>query len=170
MTRTIHRLPSAAQCTRVALGLVASLAFATIGSAQQQAGYDKASKESKGLTWGPAPDVFPAGAKMAVEQGDPSKSGEFVVRLSFPAGYKIPAHWHPTEEHVTVRSGQFLVGMGDALDPAKTMKMTPGDTGTIAANMHHYAIAKTATQVSIRSEGPFAMTYVNAADDPRKKQ
>ena len=170
MTRTIDRLPSAALCTRVALALVASLAFATIGSAQQQTGSDTTSKESKALTWGPAPDVFPAGAKMAVEQGDPTKSGEFIVRLSFPAGYKIPAHWHPTDEHVRIRSGEFLVGMGDALDPAKTMKMTPGDTGSIAANMHHFAIARTATQVSIRSEGPFAMTYVNSADDPRKKQ
>jgi quercetin dioxygenase-like cupin family protein len=170
MTHRISRPVSATLVTRVALAAVASIAFATIGSAQQQADSIKSSKASKALTWGPAPDVFPAGAKMAVEQGDPSKSGEFIVRLSFPAGYKIPPHWHPTDEHVRVRSGEFLVGMGDALDPTKTMKMTPGDTGSLPANMHHFAIARTATQVSIRSDGPFAMTYVNPADDPRKKQ
>ena len=118
---------------------------------------------------GPGPDVFPAGAKMAVERGDPSKSGEFVVRLSFPAGYKIPPHWHPTAEHVQIQSGEFLVGMGDALDQGKTMKMAPGDTGSIGAKMNHFAIAPVATVLSIRSEGPFAMTYVNPADDPRKK-
>jgi hypothetical protein len=34
--------------------------------------------------------------------------------------------------------------------------------------MHHFAIAPVATVLSIRANGPFAMTYVNAADDPRK--
>jgi mannose-6-phosphate isomerase-like protein (cupin superfamily) len=106
---------------------------------------------------------------MAVERGDPTKSGEFVVRLSVPAGYRIPPHWHPTDEHVRVRSGEFLVGMGDMLDPTKTMKMAPGDTGTISAKMHHFAIARVATEISVRAGGPFAMTYVNASDDPRKK-
>jgi quercetin dioxygenase-like cupin family protein len=159
MTPTVTRLVSAATFT------MAMLALAPVANAQAGGSAPKSSS----LTWGPAPDVFPAGAKMAVERGDPSKSGEFVVRLSFPAGYKIPPHWHPTDEHVRVRSGEFLVGMGDAIDPSKTMKMVPGDTGTIGAKMHHFAIARVATEVSVRADGPFAMTYVNAADDPRKK-
>jgi quercetin dioxygenase-like cupin family protein len=141
--------------------------FAPVVHAQAKSG---AAKEPKGsLKWGPAPDAFPAGARMAVERGDPTKSGEFVVRLSFPAGYKIPPHWHPTDEHVRVYRGEFLVGMGDVLDQSKTKKLAPGDTGTIGAKMHHYAIANGATEVSVRAEGPFAMTYVNPADDPRKK-
>jgi len=127
------------------------------------------SKSPESLKWGPAPDAFPAGAKMAVESGDPSKSGEFVVRLSLPAGYKIPPHWHPTDEHVRIRSGEFDVGMGDKLNAKKTMKMVAGDTGTIAAKASHFAIAKRATVLSIRADGPFAMRYVNPADEPRKK-
>jgi len=154
-----------------ALCAVAMLSFATVASAQAKpANATAASNDGKSLTWGPAPDVFPTGAKMAVERGDPSKPGEFVVRLSFPAGYKIPPHWHPTAEHVRVHSGEFLVGMGDALDQSKTMKMAPGDTGSIGAKMNHFAIATVPTVLSIRSEGPFAMTYVNAADDPRKQK
>jgi quercetin dioxygenase-like cupin family protein len=122
------------------------------------------------LTWGPAPDAFPFGAKMAVEKGDPTKSGEFIVRLSFPDGYKIPPHWHPTDEHVRVVSGELLVGMGDALDAAKTKKMVPGDSVSMPAKMNHFAIARGATEVSVRAMGPFAMTYANPADDPRKKK
>jgi hypothetical protein len=61
------------------------------------------------------------------------------------------------------------VGIGDTVDPAKTMKLAVGDTGTITAKKHHFAIARVATESSIRAEGPFAMTYVNSADDPRKK-
>ena len=157
------------QISTAAVFAAAMLSFASVASAQAKPATATASSSAgKSLTWGPAPDVFPAGAKMAVERGDPSKPGEFVVRLSFPAGYKIPPHWHPTDEHVRIRSGEFLVGMGDALDQSKTMKRAPGDTGSIAAKMHHFAIAPVATELSIRAQGPFAMTYVNAADDPRK--
>jgi quercetin dioxygenase-like cupin family protein len=104
---------------------------------------------------------------MAVESGDPSKSGEFVVQLSFPDGYAIPPHFHPTAEHVRVQSGTFLVGMGDNLDAKATKPMAAGDTGSVPAKMHHFGIAKGATVVRVRAEGPFAMTYVNAADTPK---
>jgi hypothetical protein len=30
-----------------------------------------------------------------------------------PAGYRIPAHWHSTEENLTVLSGLLGMGMGD---------------------------------------------------------
>src|SRR5580765_5894631 len=90
------------------------------------------------LHWGPAPAVFPKGAQMAVVSGDPGKPGMFTVELSFPDGYKIPPHFHPTEEAVQVKKGTFLFGMGDTFDAAKAKLMKVGDKGTIAANMHHY--------------------------------
>lgn len=121
---------------------------------------------SHALKWGPAPAVFPKGAQMAVVKGDPGKAEEFTVDLSFPTGYKIPPHYHPTAETVTVKKGTFLVGMGDTLDAAKAKPMKAGASGSLPANMHHYAIAKGATVVSVKSMGPFAMTYVNPADDP----
>jgi quercetin dioxygenase-like cupin family protein len=120
------------------------------------------------LSWGPAPAVFPQGAKMAVVKGDPSKAGLFTVELSFPDGYKIPPHFHPTAETVRVKKGTFLVGMGDSLNLAKAKAMKPGAKGTLPAEQHHYAAAKGATVVSVTSKGPFAMTYVNPADDPQK--
>jgi quercetin dioxygenase-like cupin family protein len=158
----------------MALAFVASPAFAQAKPAATTQAKKSSSTApaaaTSSLKWGPAPAVFPAGAKMAVESGDPSKSGEFVVRLSFPANYRIPPHWHPTDEHVTVRSGTFFVGMGDALDKTKTKPMAAGDTGTVPAKMHHFALTKDATVLSIRAEGPFAMTYVNPADDPQHKK
>ena len=72
------------------------------------------------MKWGAAPNVFPPGAQIAVVSGDPFKEGLYVVRLKMPAGYKIPAHNHPTTEYVTVLSGVFNIGMGDKLDPAKS--------------------------------------------------
>ena len=121
------------------------------------------------LQWGPAPAVFPAGAKMAVVSGDPSKAELFQVQLSMPDGYKIPPHFHPTDEVVEVKEGTFLVGMGDTFDPKKTSPMKQGEKKSVPANTHHFGIAQGATIVAVSAKGPFALTYVHPADDPRKK-
>jgi quercetin dioxygenase-like cupin family protein len=121
---------------------------------------------STDLTWGPAPAVFPAGAQMAVLSGDPGSPGTFVIRLKMPAGYKIPAHHHPTNEYVTVISGDFSLGMGDKLDPAKSAHLAAGGFAEAPARMNHFAWTKDGTIVEISAYGPFAMTYVNPADDP----
>lgn len=120
------------------------------------------------LTWGPAPAVFPKGARMAVVSGDPGKAAMFTVELSMPSGYRIPPHFHPTDEIVEVKKGTLMVGMGDTFDVTKAKAMKVGDKTTIAATMHHYASAKGATILAVTAMGPFVLTYVNPADDPQK--
>jgi len=123
----------------------------------------------KDVKWGDAPPIFAKGAKMAVLYGDPSKDGQlFIVRLKMPAGYKIAAHWHPTDENITVLSGTFLLGMGDKLDASKAKAFPAGSFAVAPAKMNHFAIAKTAAVVEVSAIGPFALTYVNPADDPSK--
>ena len=121
------------------------------------------------LKWGPAPDAFPKGAQIAVLSGDPSKDGLYVVRLRMPAGYKIPAHNHPTSEMVTVLTGKFNLGMGDKLEEKKGMLLTQGGFAEAPAKMNHFAWASAPTVVQVHGQGPFAITYVNSADDPRTK-
>jgi len=118
--------------------------------------------------WGPAPGVFPKGARMAVVSGDPGKAGPFTIELAMPAGYRIPPHFHPTAETVTVKKGTLLVGMGNTFDVSKAKPMQVGDSGSIPANAHHFAAVKGATFITVSAMGPFAMTYVNPADDPQK--
>jgi anti-sigma factor ChrR (cupin superfamily) len=124
---------------------------------------------AKDLKWGPAPAVFPKGAEATIISGDPSKDGPYVLRLKMPGGYKIPAHNHPTTEYVTVLSGNFHLGMGDKLDETKGMELTAGGYGEATANMNHYAWASSPVVVQVHGQGPFAMTYVNPADDPSGK-
>ncbi len=119
------------------------------------------------LKWGPAPAIFPAGAQMAVLQGNPGGTTLFTVRLRFPDGYKIPPHTHPTDENVTVISGTFKVGMGAKLEPKETMTLKAGGFVVAPANMAHYALAEGETIVQVHAMGPFAMTYVNPADTPK---
>jgi quercetin dioxygenase-like cupin family protein len=119
------------------------------------------------LQWAPAPAAFPKGAEMAVVSGDPGKAGVFTIELSMPGGYRIPPHFHPTDEKVEIKKGTFLVGMGDKLDLKQARPMVTGDTGTVPAKAHHYAATKGATIVAVTAMGPFAMTYVNPKDDPQ---
>jgi len=121
------------------------------------------------VTWKAAPPSFPAGAQGAVLEGNPAEEGPFTMRLSFPDGYRIPPHFHAGVERVTVIQGTFRVGMGDKFD-ASAMSALP--TGTFAAlqpGTRHYAEADGKTIVQLNGIGPWKLTYVNPADDPRKK-
>jgi quercetin dioxygenase-like cupin family protein len=121
------------------------------------------------LTWGPAPPSLPRGARMAIVSGDPGKPAPFVLRLEMPDGYVIPPHWHPTDEHVTVKSGQLRYGMGERIGEKITRSLRPGQSVNLEARMPHYAIARGRTVVAVNAIGPFEITYVNPADDPRGK-
>jgi quercetin dioxygenase-like cupin family protein len=119
------------------------------------------------VKWGPAPAVFPAGAQMAVMQGNPGSNGLFTVRLRFPNGYRVAPHTHPTDEHITVISGRLGVGMGKTADAKQMMTLGAGEFATAPANAPHYAQARGATVVQVHAMGPFALTYVNPADTPK---
>lgn len=142
-----------------------ALLMTVAGAAAAQA--PKSASAQPDLKWGPAPAIFPAGAQMAVLQGNPGGTDLFTVRLRMPNGYKIAPHTHPADEHVTVISGTFRVGMGETFDAGKTMVLKAGGFVTAPAHAAHYAIAQGPTIVQVHGVGPFAMTYVNPADTPR---
>lgn len=121
------------------------------------------------LEWGEPPAVFERGASFTVVSGDPSKTGIFVVRLKMPAGYKVAAHWHPTDEHVTVLSGTFAIGIGNSFDKAAMKELPDGGYVYFPAECPHYVMAATETTIQIEGPGPFALTYFNPADDPRRR-
>lgn len=115
------------------------------------------------------PPTLPPGAKLAVLAGNPSQPGLSTYRLSFPANYKVPAHFHPVTENVTVVSGTIYLGMGDKLDMSKGTAYPAGSFATVEGNMRHYAWTKEEAVIQIHLVGPTGITYVNPADDPRKK-
>ena len=121
------------------------------------------------LTWGPAPPALPPGAQVAVVDGDPMKAGSFSIRLKFPAGYSVPAHWHPTDENIVVISGAFMIGMGNKLDEGAMQTLPPGGYAKMPRTMRHFAMVKEETIIHLYGTGPFVLNYVNPADDPRKK-
>ena len=81
---------------------------------------------------------------------------------SMPTGMvmlKVPAHWHPADEHVTVISGMFYAGHGNKLSEAESKAFPPGGFFIATAKMPHFAWSKEETVIQ-----------VHPADDPRMKK
>lgn len=157
----------------IVLGLVMAVAQEKSAPAKKTGSAAKTADEVKtfaanDLNWGPAPAVLPAGAKLAVLEGNPMQPGPYTMRLQMPGGYKIAPHHHHAREHVTVISGEFLVGMGDKFDESKMKSFSPGAFAYLDPAVHHYAMAKGETVIQLHGQGPWQIIYVNPADNPQK--
>jgi quercetin dioxygenase-like cupin family protein len=141
---------------------------AALGQAQEPKMSTHIAVTAADVKWGQPPPSLSKGAEFAVVSGDPGKAGPFVIRLKFPAGYKVAPHWHPTDEHVTVLSGTMGLGMGEKFDEKAMKELPAGSYGMLPAEMRHFAIAKTAATIQVHGMGPFVLNYVNPADDPSK--
>jgi mannose-6-phosphate isomerase-like protein (cupin superfamily) len=153
------------------LGLVTAGALLLLGAASAEEKMPAMTlTQADAVVWGPGPAGLPPGAKAAVMAGNPGAEGPFTLRAWLPAGYKVMPHWHGNDEHVTVISGTLSVGMGDSFDKAKATALKAGGFVSMPAKMHHWAATDGDTVIQIQSMGPFSITYVNPADDPRPKQ
>ncbi|HEY3066030.1 MAG TPA: cupin domain-containing protein [Methylomirabilota bacterium] len=149
----------------VATVLVVTIAVAVPVLAQQHA-HMVVSPDM--LTW-VEPPVLP-GARLAVVQGDPSKDGPFTYRIKMPAGYKVPPHFHKAGENVTVLSGVFWMGLGEKFDQGSGQELSAGGFFAVPPKHPHYAWAgNQETIVQVHGVGPTDLTFVNPADDPRRK-
>jgi len=152
--------------------LTLALALAALGStaawAQNPSHTDHIMVVPADLKWADAPSL-PAGAKVAVIEGPLNEAVPFTFRLKFPVNYKLPAHWHPAIEHATVISGTFNMGTGDKLDTQKTKALTPGSAAIMQQKTNHFAWTGEEAEVQVHGVGPWAINYVDPADDPRKK-
>jgi hypothetical protein len=118
------------------------------------------------LMWSP----FAPGLEMAPVTGDLKKPGMFVLRLRATDDAKIPPHWHPTDEYVTILAGDASIGMGKTWDDSQ-LKAGPVHTlAMMPSHMPHYAQFKKGAEVQVQGTGPFVINYVNPADDPNKKK
>ena len=155
--------------TKKTLSVTLALAFLAAAPALLAAKQDAVFVNADEVKWGPVPPALPQGAQIAVLYGDPFKKGPFIVRLKMPDGYKIPPHWHPTDENVTVIQGTFMVGKGEKFDAEASESLPAGSFVLMPKEMRHFAWAKGETIVQVHGPGPFDIHYLNPADDPSKK-
>lgn len=118
------------------------------------------------LKWADVPSL-PPGAQLAVIEGSLASTCTFTVRLRFPANYRIPPHWHPAVERITVLSGKFNLGMGTRFDAGLVTPMGPGTVAVMMPQMNHFAWITEDTIVQLHGTGPWGITYLDPLDDPR---
>lgn len=122
------------------------------------------------LKWMDAPSIGP-GAKLAVLEGDLKEAQPFTFRVKLPANFKIAPHTHPLFERVTVLSGTFYLGIGETFDASKARAYPAGGVTMMPPGMPMYAFTKKGEAViQIHGTGPWGITYLNPADDPRNKK
>lgn len=122
----------------------------------------------KDLKWEDVPSL-PPGAKAALIEGPMNEAVPFTLRIKIPNNYKVPPHFHPAVERVTVLKGSFAMGMGEKYDEKSMHTLKVGDMMIMQPKQPHYAMAKGDTELQLHGTGPWGVTYINEADDPRKK-
>jgi quercetin dioxygenase-like cupin family protein len=152
---------------RIICIFVLAATFAFAGAAQMYSQDKKDAGEAHkivhfgDLKWTP----IIKGCDVASVDGDMNADGTpFVIRIRCTDGSKIPAHWHPTDENVTVLKGTFLVGMGETFDETKMQTMNVGNFVSMPKEVRHYAMSKGETIVQVHGAGPFKVNWVNPSD------
>jgi quercetin dioxygenase-like cupin family protein len=154
----------------VALIAVTMVTTGAIGSGEQPkpAAREHVMLSASELKWAAAPAYLPRGAEISTLAGDMAKPGLFIVRIKFPANYKIPPHWHSADEHITVISGAVTMGMGEKENDRGLKTIEAGGHAMMPAKRPHFLRTTAEAVVERTATGPFRTTYVNQRDDPSR--
>ncbi len=97
----------------------------------------------------------------------PKATGMFALRVKMPKGYSIAPHMHVRPEIVTVISGKFILGLGQAADHAGMEALPAGSFSSMPKGVVHYVFIDEDSVIQINAVGPWDIDYVNPKDDPR---
>ena len=148
--------------------LLAALPAASIAADPETKEHKPVIVQPSELQWSDSP-ALPAGVKVSILYGDIKKAEPIGFRVKLPAGGMIAPHTHPVDERVTVISGAFAMGEGEKFDKAALKDMPAGSVAIFPRGCTMFGFAREETIIQVNAEGPWAINYINAADDPRKK-
>jgi quercetin dioxygenase-like cupin family protein len=120
------------------------------------------------LPWRDAPAVA-KNAQIAVIEGPINKPVPFMFRLKLPAESRIAPHVHPAYERVTVLSGTFYFAHGKDFDKSKLRALPAGSVAIMPPGAPMFGYTREETVIQLNGTGPWGLTYLDPADDPRKK-
>jgi quercetin dioxygenase-like cupin family protein len=153
--------------------IVAVFALMSIGSAARGQQVTQAADSSQknsvetARQWIPTPSILPVGGKLSILSGDPFAPGTFTLEFAMPDGYTLPPHTNPSTEHVLVKSGALVVGVGRRIDRSKSVVLTAGDTASVPPGIPHWSIARGETHLIItEAMGPYGIAYMSVRDEP----
>lgn len=146
--------------TLAVIGYLSAMNFLQSAMAQSSPTSHQLVRESE-LKWEPS---F-MGCEHANVSGDPTAEGKpFVLRIRCPDAAKVPPHWHPTDENITVLKGDFMIGTGEVFDGSKLTPMEAGNFILMPKTMWHFALCKGNTVLQVHGIGPFKIIWLNPAE------
>jgi quercetin dioxygenase-like cupin family protein len=99
------------------------------------------------------------GVGLAMIEGDLAKPGPFLMRVKFPAHFKLAPHSHPGIEHSLVISGALRIGYG-VRDDGPMETLGPGTILITPAGTPHFLATDEETIVQTHGLGPWGSTPV----------
>jgi quercetin dioxygenase-like cupin family protein len=143
--------------TRIALVLLVSGTAA--GAHAQECSQSVLSMPNE-IVWKATP--LSPGLETAVSCGDPSKPGVYVLRVKFPAGFKLMPHFHPDEWRTgIVLTGNYYFGLGEQWDESKLTAYPPGTFFSEPKGAPHFVWAKDGEVIiQITAMGPTGLTRI----------
>jgi quercetin dioxygenase-like cupin family protein len=153
--------------------IAAIFALASLGSvARAQQATQPADSSQKNVVetaqqWIPTPSILPVGGKLSILSGDPFAGGTFTLEFAMPDGYTLPPHTNPSSEHVLVKSGALVVGVGRKIDRSRSVVLAAGDSASVPPGIAHWSIARGETHLIItEAMGPYGIAYISVRDEP----
>lgn len=141
------------------------------GEALEREHFTVAPDQVTWLTPPPQAAFLPKGVKIAlIEGGSPLDKGPFTFRLRFPPGSRLMPHTHPTTDKITVISGTLHQGIGRVFDQTGTEAVAAGGFVYHAGGTPHFVWFDEETVLQFHGMGPFGLTYLDPADDPRNQK
>ncbi|HTT37755.1 MAG TPA: cupin domain-containing protein [Burkholderiales bacterium] len=111
------------------------------------------------------------GLQTLVIAGDAKTSGLYTMMFNLPANTKVPPHSHPDVRSCFVLSGTWYFAYGDTRDDALLKALPAGSHYTEPAGMNHFAETRDEPVIAeCTAVGPTGTTFVDPADDPRRRQ
>lgn len=139
------------------IGTLTALVLASAGALASGLPEGAVQHDASALPWRAAPAGLPADTRVAVLEGDPAADGLFTMRLQVPAGTRLPPHWHPQPERVTVLEGRVRVGFGSTPDEHEMRSFGPGSYYVNPPRTPHFVDFPEDSVVQITTTGPWAI-------------
>ena len=112
-----------------------------------------------------------SGLQTLVIAGDAKGNGLYTMMVRLPANTKVPPHSHPDVRSCFVLSGTWYFAYGDTRDDTLLKTLPAGSHYTEPAGMNHFAETRDEAVIAeCTAIGPTGTTFVNPADDPRRRQ
>lgn len=107
-------------------------------------------------------ETLESGVRIAVLYGDRTKAQPFGLRLRYPAGYRKEPHYHPSDAFVTVLSGSYRRGYGNAFDESRGIQLVAGTFSVNPAGVAHFEWVEEPAELEVHATGPWGSVYVDA--------